>query len=938
MKLDTLIDIKSLNEPLGWMGHLPFAKFIIETLRPAVFVELGTHTGNSYFAFCQSAVECGLNGSFHAVDTWRGDEHSELYGDEVFAMVQAHNSAYYSQISTLKRMTFDEALNDFSDASINLLHIDGFHTYEAVSHDFSTWAPKVKPDGVVLFHDICEKTKDFGVWRFWEELKQRYPTMEFHHSHGLGVLFMSDGTQEKVRQAIDSLVKNNFHSSLFFELASLMIFEKHTSQKKTDQINALAHENHTRMLENQNQILENQNLIRVNESISAQFDQKALEAQTYLSNYQAVIDSTSWKLTAPLRRALGYWNRAVNAWHPILRLINNRSIFSVSLNTAKMIKQMGLMGFLRAMDQRIYGAEKIENEYQKWIRDYDEFYGIRKSAICTACDNLKNQPLLSVLLISRNPAIDYLCKAIDSVMDQVYGNWELCIADDRSTDPMVWKTLEAYSRKDQRIKIILREENGSVSECGNAALTLVRGEYTALMDQEDILHPEALYWVARQINETPEAALIYTDEDKQDGKGIRRDPHFKPDFNYELFLSYNYIGRLGVYKTAVMKDLKGFRKGFENAWDWDLALRVLDKCGPEKIHHIPRILYHRRISKHSEANGIQAGPHAEKEQINALKEHLNRSGLQLLDPCVVKTPYGLRVNFPVPSPRPLVSIIIPTKNGFDLLKNCIDSIIQKTDYDHYEILIIDNGSDEEKTIQYLADLKKTHKHIDIYRDEGKFNFSALNNRAAHLADGEYLCLLNNDITVITPQWLDEMVSLACRQDTGAVGAKLYYPNNTVQHAGVILGIRGVAGHILKGLDKSDPGYFNRAVLRQELSCVTAACLVIKKEIFLQVGGFDEENLAVAFNDVDLCLKIQQQGYRNIWTPYAEFYHHESATRGFEDNPAKQARFSKEVIFMTEKWKGHLTSDPFFNPNLSLDVENYALSFPPRSERVQEQKN
>ena len=945
MKIDKLTNIKSLNEPLGWMGHLPFAKFIIETLRPSVFVELGTHTGNSYFAFCQSAAECGLECSFYAVDTWKGDSHAEFYDDSVFEMVQVHNAAHYAGFSTLKRMTFDQALNDFPDAGpnagIDLLHIDGFHSYEAVSHDFYTWVPKVKPDGVVLFHDICEKSRDFGVWRFWEELKQKYPSMEFHHSHGLGVLFMSEGTREKVALAVDSLVKNNQQSAGFFELASMMIAEKHNSQKKSDQIDALALETKKLNLEIQKLILENQSLSETITSLSTRLDQKILEAETYSNNYLAVIRSTSWKITAPLRSVIHRLKFVRLFLSTGIGIIRERGLMSICLNVVKGLRQSGLKGFIRTLNLRINGADnKIEDEYQKWIKNYDDFSKDRKTAIQAACQDLEKRPLISVLVPCYNPEIDFFCKAIDSVMGQVYENWELCIADDCSTSPKVRETLEAYIKKDQRIKVVFREKNGHISECSNSALELARGEYTALLDHDDVLHPEALFWVARQINDTPDAGLIYTDEDKLDETGIRNTPHFKPDFNYELFLSQNYICHLGVYKTSVIKELQGFRKGFEGAQDWDLALRVMEACGPAKIHHIPRILYHWRISKHSTANGIQAKPYAEKAQLNSLMDHLDRSGSYTSRPSIEKTHFGFKVNFLVPALRPLISIIIPTKNKCSLLENCINSILEKTTYNRYEILIIDNGSDEDRTLDYLAALTASHANIVVLRDEREFNFSALNNMAVRSAKGEYLLFLNNDITIITSQWLEEMVSLACRPGVGAVGAKLFYPDDTVQHAGVILGIGGVAGHIFKGLHKSDPGYFNRAFLRQELSCVTAACLLVKKEVFRHVGGFDEKNLAVAFNDVDLCLKIRQKGYRNIWTPYAEFYHHESASRGYEDNPEKQARFSKEVIFMMEKWKDGLTCDPFFNPNLSLEVENYVLAFPPRTpglKRIQKQE-
>ena len=929
MELDTLTTIKSLEEPLGWMGHLPFAKFLIETLQPGLFVELGTHTGNSYFAFCQSAVECNLNSRFYAVDTWKGDEHSERYDDIVFEKVQAHNQVHYSNLSTLKRMRFDDALDDFDDLTIDLLHIDGFHTYEAVSHDFNTWLPKVKEDGVILFHDICEHRKDFGVWKLWGELKQQYPTMEFHHSHGLGVLFLSEATKTLVINAIDTLVRKENHSSFLFELAAAMIFEKHASQKKTDQITDLSQ---------RFQILveENHKLIhRVNRALT-KIDDKDQElryhirlAETYLANNQTLINSASWRVTAPLRLFKEKLKSFKNVLSLIFRMIRNRGFIALSVSTIKTFSQFGLKAGLEKMKQRLFGVVEKADEYHEWLLKYDNFNDARRSAIHRACEALDAKPLISILLPCHNPDVTFLKEAIESVRNQVYAKWELCIADDHSTDPQIRNILEAFSEKDPRIKVIFGDENGHISECGNSALSLVTGEYTAVLNNDDIFHPEALYWVADQINDTPGAALIYTDEDKLDKNGIRQAPHFKPDFNYELFLSQNQVCHLGVYKTDIVRKLGGFRKEFDGAQDWDLALRIFDECGPESVRHIPRVLYHRRILQNSPAGNIAVQPYIRIAQINAVKDHLTRSGFKEDEVSVSKAPEGLKVNFPVPEPRPLISIIIPTKNGMNILQNCIDSILERTLFGNYEILIIDNGSDEPKSLQYLADIQKAHTNIYVHRDNREFNYSALNNTAAQIANGEYLCLLNNDITVITPGWLDEMLSLACRPDVGAVGAKLYYPDDTLQHAGVVLGLGGVAGHILKGLRKTDPGYYNRAFLRQELSSVTAACLLVKKDLFFQVGGFDEKNLAVAFNDVDLCLKIQKAGFRNVWTPYAECYHHESATRGYEDNLEKQARFTKEVNIMLERWKDNLTCDPFFNPNFSLDSENYKLAYPPR---------
>lgn len=535
---------------------------------------------------------------------------------------------------------------------------------------------------------------------------------------------------------------------------------------------------------------------------------------------------------------------------------------------------------------------------------------------------------IAVLMPVYNPDKACLVNAIESVLQQAYENFELCIADDASTATHVREVLHSYMQKDQRIKVIFREQNGHISAASNSALSLVEADYVALMDHDDLLTPDALYWVAKAIQQNPDVQLIYSDEDKMDLQGKRFAPYFKPDWNPELLLSHNYICHLGVYKTELVKTLGGFDSNFDGAQDYDLALRYVAEIKAEQIVHIPRVLYHWRAVAGSTANGVQEKPYAEAKIAKAVASALARQHRRAEVIAHKKLPGALRVRYLLPDTLPLVSVVMPTRNGFHLLHRCIESIFAKTSYANYELIIIDNGSDDLVALRYLQRLQENPR-VTIIRDDSAFNYAALNNKAVGEAKGEIIALLNNDLEVINEDWLDEMVSHVVHPEVGAVGAKLYYPDDTIQHAGVIVGLGGVAGHSHKHFPRDNPGYCGRLLLTQNLSAVTAACLLVRKEVFDAVGGFDEQNLSVAFNDVDLCLRIQEQGFYNVWTPYAEMYHYESASRGYEDTPEKQARFNKEVAYMKQRWGEGLLIDPAYNPNLTLDREDFSFAQPPR---------
>ncbi|KAB8043588.1 glycosyltransferase family 2 protein [Janthinobacterium aquaticum] len=567
------------------------------------------------------------------------------------------------------------------------------------------------------------------------------------------------------------------------------------------------------------------------------------------------------------------------------------------------------------------------NNYAQWLRRYDVLDDEKRSALRARQQLFAVQPVISVVMPTYNPKPAWLIEAIESVRQQIYPNWELCIADDCSSDPEIRSILERYQREDSRIKIVLRSENGHISAASNSAIDIATGDWIALLDHDDLLSEQALFWVVEAINKAPDVRLIYSDEDKIDADGVRSGPYFKTDWNRPLFYSHNMISHLGVYQTALLREIGGFQIGMEGSQDYDLALRCIERIDDSQIHHIARVLYHWRVHSDSTAMSGDAKPYAQLAGERALKAHLLRRSI---DASVEIVTGGYRVRYALPAQLPLVSLIIPTRNGLDLLRTCVQSILALTTYPDYEILIVDNGSDDPDTLAWLIAVQSDQR-VRVLRDDRPFNYSALNNGAARHARGEVLGLLNNDLEVITPDWLDEMVSHALQPGIGAVGARLWYPDNTLQHAGVIVGLGGVAGHAHSRMLRHHSGYFGRASLLSAFSAVTAACLVIRKSIYDEVGGLNEVELEVAFNDVDLCLRVRELGYTNVLTPYAELYHYESATRGLDDTAEKSARFGREVRYMMERWESLLQRDPAYSPNLTLQHGDFSLAWPPRIE-------
>ena len=572
----------------------------------------------------------------------------------------------------------------------------------------------------------------------------------------------------------------------------------------------------------------------------------------------------------------------------------------------------------------------VDRSYAAWVKEFDTIGGRERIVIRRQLRALSSLPLISIVLPVYNPDLALLACAIDSVRAQIYQNWQLCIADDASTDEGVALMLQKYATSDARIVFTLRDRNGHIAACSNSALSLAAGQWIALLDQDDLLPEHALALVAAVINSHPAAGLIYSDEDKIDESGQRCRPYFKSDWNPELLLGQNCVSHLGVYRHTVVREVGGFREGFEGSQDYDLALRCAEKLRPTQIRHIPRVLYHWRMIEGSAAAAAEAKPYAPVAARRAIADHLRRRGIAgRVEPCPENREWH-RVIYDLAQPAPLVSIIIPTRDQLSLLRRCISSIREQTLYSPFEIVIVDNRSTEEDTRRFLQSLKQ-EPNVTVVRDENEFNFSRLINRGTELARGDILAFLNNDIEAKESNWLREMVSNALRPEVGSVGARLWYPDGRLQHGGVVLGLNGVASHAFHRFPPQPIAPMNRTfVLAQNTAAVTAACMVTRKTVFADLGGFDE-NLPGNFNDVDFCLRLRERGWLVVWTPYANLIHHESATRGQVGRAQDRDRLFREARYMEEKWSAQILRDPYYSPDLSLHSGGFDLAFPPRWE-------
>ncbi len=951
-----------------WEGHKNFAYDLVANIRPKTIVELGTHYGTSLWSFSQSVKDQKINTKISAVDTWKGENHAGYYGEEVFGMVNKIKDTYYKEQKIyLIRKTFDLAVSDFDDGSIDILHIDGLHTYEAVKHDFESWLPKVSKNGIIILHDTSVGERDFGVYKLWGELKKKYSTIEFFQSFGLGVLFLNKKLgkemkgQEKEWQMHYSYIHEMGKVELVHTKDRIIAEVKGADTQKNKEIKRMEdviglrgaelklknqeiqHKNADLLSKDieiekmkeginlkdvelkvkaQELQLKNADLLSKNQEIQAkntEIQQKIQETSSHLQEIQRMTTSRFWKIKT-------FYEKFKN---PILR--HSYTANRLSKKAVFVFKRDGFRRTVSCATEYLFSSSKLSKElkrgevlesddtpYKKWIKNIEkkqktlEYQDIEKKI-----KKLSYQPKISVIFPVFNTDEIFLRKAIFSVIEQYYQNWELCIVDDRSERVIIKKILNEFGNRDPRIKVKILEKNLGISGATNEAVGMASGEFIAFLDHDDELEPEAFYENIKLLNENKELDLIYSDDDKIDENGFRYDPQFKPDWSPELLLSYCYVSHLKILRKKLFVDLGGFRDKFNGSQDYDFLLRLAEKT--DKVGHISKVLYHWRSIPGSVAHSSAEKPASIERGRMAVEEALDRRGIKAtvsIPDFAERSKIGVyKIDFDPRKYQDMVTIIIPTKDNVSILKRCIDSIRSKTNYSNYEILVINNNSVEKQTFQYLKD--QNIRTIDIKTD--KFNFSKINNMAVEQVKSEFVLFLNNDTEIISPNWLLEMVgSMQISKKIGAVGAKLIYFDGRIQHAGVLLGLHdNSAGHAHKLAHKDDPGYLCYASVLRNYSAVTAACLLTRKSLFNRVGGFDEKKLSVSYNDVDFCLKLLRLGYRIVYNPGATLYHHEGKSRGFTDNP-------DELNHFKNTWKEHIVDDPHYNINLSLENEKFEI--------------
>lgn len=546
-----------------------------------------------------------------------------------------------------------------------------------------------------------------------------------------------------------------------------------------------------------------------------------------------------------------------------------------------------------------------KEEYNKWIEESEEE---------TEYKNLKYKPLISVVIPVYNVSRKLLSECLDSILNQKYTKFEVCLADDCSTNKETIDTLKEYENKDKRIKVVYRKQNGHISNASNSALEIAKGEFVAMMDNDDVIPENALYEMVLALNNNKKIDFIYTDEDKLDLDGRRCDPNFKPDYSPDSLLSSNYFCHFTLLRTSILKEIGGWRTGYEGAQDYDLFLRFVEKTTPDKICHIPKLLYRWRKVEGSTSMAIDNKGYAVERGKKSVEEALKRRKIKGIVHVHEKVPYYW-IEYEIPKKKPLVSIIIPTRDYADITEDCLKSIYEKTTYDNFEIILANNNSEKEETFKLFDKYKKEHSNFKVVDINTEFNYSNINNIAVNNSKGEYIILLNNDTTVITPNWIELMLGYAMQNHIGTVGAKLLYPDDTVQHAGVILGLGGVASHAFLSASKDDVGLYGRLSVPYNYAANTAACLMISKKKFKEVNGLNED-LKVAYNDIDFNLKLLQKGYYNVLVPMVKLYHYESKSRGLDTTSEKYKRFLNESEYMFKTWGDILNNDPFYNKNLS----------------------
>lgn len=612
--------------------------------------------------------------------------------------------------------------------------------------------------------------------------------------------------------------------------------------------------------------------------------------------------------------------KAVHVIHLQKAILLGRKISKYANKGVRYLQMQGISAFAKKAVSKVKTVSAGKIPYEKWIQKH---LPTKKELEKQMQTKFEKNPKISIVVPLYKTPEKYLIRLIQSIQAQTYSNWELCLSDGSGENSPIGELLKKQAAKDDRIKVFYSKVPLQISENTNAAMQIATGDFIAFADHDDELTPHALFECAKAINENPEIQVIYSDEDKMTMDGNKFfQPHFKPDFNIDLLCTVNYICHLFVARADLVKEVGILRKEYDGAQDYDFIFRCVEKAGADRIYHVPKILYHWRCHENSTAENQESKLYAFEAGQRAVQAHYDRIGIKAevsRGECL-----GLyRTRFIIDEP-PMISIIIPNKDHIDDLKRCIGSIEARSTYDNYEYIIVENNSDQPETFEYYKELEKSNPKVHVVYWDGIFNYSAINNFGAEHAKGDYLLLLNNDTEIINDDCLEELLGYCTREDVGAVGARLYYEDDTIQHAGVVIGFGGIAGHAFVQQRRGETGYCDRIVCAQDYSAVTAACMMVKRKAFDEVGGLSEE-LQVAFNDIDFCMKLRKAGYLIVYNPYAELYHYESKSRGLEDTPEKVARFNREMAVFEKRWPEILRDgDPFYNPNLTLDSQDFSL--------------
>ncbi|MDO4682726.1 MAG: glycosyltransferase [Lautropia sp.] len=931
--------------------QIPFLLWLLQLHRPDVFVELGTQSGNLYFSACQFLKQEKMPTRCHAVGTWQAEAFVTDQPEDAMARLTAFHDERYADFSRLLVMGGDEAVSQVADATVDLLWLDAHQSADALRHALACWRPKLSARGVLVINGIGEAGT--GAFEVWPMLSGRHDHAALMAHQGIGVLMIGEAVPAETRAALRSVCHEDIRL-LFQSIAQAMAAARREAFLEA-RVRQLDETLSRRQVEVNDLKAKHQAEGERNRHLQARLEEARTETEALRTAHDALLhhsagqhidneamrNSLCWKITAPIRwvgTPIQQTRKKAAAIRQTIAAAGG--VVNTAQLAMKVFQREGVAGIRR----RLGNAEHLaaahaanvhqglikpgEDPYHAWLRHYDPTDAEAMRALAGRIESLGLKTTFSVVMPVYNPPLDYLRQAIESVQAQVYPHWEICIADDASPRQEVRDLLNELSAADPRIKLVFREKNGHISAATNSALQIATGDFIALMDNDDLLPPHALAYMALAVHQHPEAGLIYSDEDKVTEDNVRMSPYFKCQFNYELFLSQNMISHFGVYRRSVLEDIGGFRVGYEGAQDWDLALRVIEKVGVQNVVHVPRVLYHWRVFPGSTALALEEKDYALKAQLKSIGSHLERIGKTDTEVFPARgIPGLLRIRHALPPSRPLVSIVIPTRDRVELLSMCVDSILAKTVYQNYEIVIVDNGSTDPKALEYLAGLAE-RQNIRVLKADIPFNYSRLNNLGVAQTRGEYLVLMNNDIEITQPDWIEEMLAFAAQPDIGCVGAQLWYPDGTLQHGGVVLGIGGVASHAHKGIPRGNFGYFGRASAHQMFSAVTAACLMVRKSTYQEAGGLDE-TLEVAYNDIDFCLKVRARGYRNLYNPFAQFVHHESASRGSDLEGSRRQRLQAEAGIMKQRWAELIGDDPAYSPNLTLAGDDFSWAWPSR---------